>query len=113
MTSKYKDIEYTLTRSNRKTASIYIERDGSVSILVPERLTDAEIDDLIEKMQYTVERKALASVQQEIFAKIVADDPYLFLYIPNSMTVVNKKIRNIEPSINGIWHNYIDWEIEE
>ena len=31
MTKTYKDITYTLKRSSRKTASIYIERDGNVS----------------------------------------------------------------------------------
>ena len=40
MTRTYKDIEYALVRSRRKTASIYIERDGKVSVLVPENLTD-------------------------------------------------------------------------
>lgn len=69
-----------------------------------------EVDQLIDRMQYTVERKALSKIQQEIFAKIVADDPYLFLFIPNSITVVNRSIENIEPSINGIWHNFIEWK---
>lgn len=45
---KYKDIEYRLQRSNRKTASIYIERDGSVSLLVPDTLDDSRVDELIE-----------------------------------------------------------------
>ena len=36
MIKAFKDIEYTLVRSRRKTASIYIERDGKVSVLVPE-----------------------------------------------------------------------------
>ncbi len=44
----YKDIEYTLRRSARKTASIYIERDGQVSILAPESLADYQIEELIE-----------------------------------------------------------------
>ena len=44
----YKDITYTLTKSNRKTASIYIERDCQVSVLVPETLTDVEVNRLIE-----------------------------------------------------------------
>ncbi len=71
---------------------------------------DDKVDQLIETMQNTVDREALAKVQQEIFAEIVEDDPYLFLYIPNSITVVNREIQNIEKSINGIWHNFIDWE---
>jgi len=45
---KYRDIEYTLTRSKRKTASIYIERDGQVSIQVPEQLTEQQVEELIE-----------------------------------------------------------------
>ena len=44
----YKDIEYSLQKSARKTASIYIERDGSVSLLVPESLDERQIEELIE-----------------------------------------------------------------
>ncbi len=72
-----------------------------------------KVDDLIETMQGTIEREELAKIQQQIFADVVADNPYLFLFIPNSIQVVDKKIKNIEPTLNGIWHNYIEWEIEE
>jgi predicted metal-dependent hydrolase len=48
MMRKFKDIEYTLKRSRRKTASIYIERDGRVSVLVPEKLSERQIDVLLE-----------------------------------------------------------------
>jgi peptide/nickel transport system substrate-binding protein len=72
-----------------------------------------EVDRLIEKMQQTIERNELAKIQQQIFADVVADTPYLFLFIPNAITVVDKKIRHIEPALNGIWHNFIEWEIEE
>jgi len=70
------------------------------------------VDTMIETMQKTVEREALAVMQREIFAAIVADNPYLFLYIPNAISVADRKIRNIEPALTGIWHNYIDWEKE-
>ncbi|WP_345976461.1 peptide-binding protein [Sulfurimonas sp. HSL3-7] len=71
-----------------------------------------KVDKLIETMQGTVERDRLAKIQQEIFADVVNDNPYMFLFIPNAITVVDKKIKYIEPAINGIWHNYIEWEIE-
>ncbi len=48
MIRAFKDIEYTLIRSRRKTASIYIERDGKVSVLVPEKLTSRQVDDILE-----------------------------------------------------------------
>lgn len=72
-----------------------------------------KVDSLIEKMEVTIQRDKLADVQQEIFAEVVADNPYLFLFIPNSIQVVDKNIKNVEPTLNGIWHNYIEWEIQE
>jgi len=45
---RYKDIQYTLKRSKRKTASIYVERDGQVSVLVPKELTTKQVEDLLE-----------------------------------------------------------------
>ena len=68
---------------------------------------------LIEKGSGTINKKELSEIYKEIF-KIIADDvPYLFLYIPDSITVVNKNIKNIEPSVIGIMHNQKDWEIEK
>jgi predicted metal-dependent hydrolase len=48
MTLKYKDISYTLKRSKRKTASIYVERNGQITVIVPRELTDRQITDLLE-----------------------------------------------------------------
>ncbi|MEA3523668.1 MAG: peptide-binding protein [Campylobacterota bacterium] len=69
-----------------------------------------KVDSLIETMQTTIQRDKLGDIQQDIFKEIVEDNPYLFLYIPNSITAVDKKIKNIRPTINGIWHNQIEWE---
>lgn len=74
---------------------------------------NAEVDALIDSMENMVDRENIGAIQRDIFAKIVYDNPYLFLFIPNDITVVNKKIKNIVPSDTGIWHNYIEWEIIE
>ncbi len=71
---------------------------------------NTQVDEYIEKMQITIKRDELATIQKKIFKEIVQDDPYLFLYVPNSIEVVDKSILHVEPSINGIWHNYILWE---
>jgi predicted metal-dependent hydrolase len=54
MIRQYKDITYSLARSDRKTASIYIERNGQVSVLAPQRLTDAQVEALIESKRYWI-----------------------------------------------------------
>ena len=72
-----------------------------------------KVDKLITKAEGLVDREKLATVQKEIFTHIVEDNAYLFLYIPNSISVVNKNINPIEPTINGFWHNQIEWKIAQ
>ena len=69
-----------------------------------------KLDRLIEKSQKTVDRKKLYKMWQEMFKMITDDNPYLFLYTPNAITAINKKIKNVTPTPNGIWYNYINWE---
>ncbi|MDZ7817778.1 MAG: ABC transporter substrate-binding protein [Aliarcobacter sp.] len=72
-----------------------------------------KVDKLIEQGSITIDRNELGNIYKEIF-KIISDDlPYLFLYIPDAITVVNKDIKNVEPSFVGIMHNQKDWIIEE
>ncbi len=68
-----------------------------------------KVDKLIKKAERTIDQKKLGKIYREIYALIVYDNPYLFLYIPNSITVVNKKIQNVSQSILGVMHNVIDW----
>jgi peptide/nickel transport system substrate-binding protein len=67
-------------------------------------------DKLIEKMENSTAPDTVATLQREIFGQIVSDNPYLFLVIPNNINVYNRDIKNVKPTINGIWENYIDWE---
>ena len=69
-----------------------------------------KLDRLTEKSQKVVNSEKLGKMWREMFQIITDDNPYLFLYIPNSITAVNKKIKHIEPALGGIWHNYITWE---
>ncbi|MBU1657771.1 peptide-binding protein [bacterium] len=69
-----------------------------------------KIDKLIEDSQSIIDADILSGMWKEMFETIVEDNPYLFLYIPSSITAVNKNMRNIEPGLSGIWHNYIQWE---
>lgn len=45
----YKDIEYSLKKSERKTTSIYIERDGRVSVLAPQPFDLGRVEAVLEK----------------------------------------------------------------
>ncbi len=71
-----------------------------------------EVDTLIEKGEVTIDKKELSNIYQNLFKKISDDIPYLFLYIPNSITVVDKSIKNVKPALVGIMHNQEEWEKE-
>lgn len=71
---------------------------------------NATLDRLIESSQSIIDRDKLKRLWREMFKIITDDNPYLFLYIPKDLSAVNKNIKNIEPALSGIWHNYIEWE---
>ncbi len=68
-----------------------------------------EVDRLIVESEKIVDEKQFAKNYQKIFTLIARDYPYIFLFIPNSITAISKEIGGIEPSIIGIEYNLIDW----
>lgn len=49
MIRTYRDIRYTLKRSKRKTASIYVERDGRITFIAPSELSVQQIEKVLEE----------------------------------------------------------------
>ncbi|MBN2769025.1 MAG: peptide-binding protein, partial [Campylobacterales bacterium] len=74
---------------------------------------NSKIDKLIDEAEGMVDEERFAKNYKEIFSLIAEDKPYIFLYIPNSITAISKDIKGVEPSIIGIMHNQIEWEKEE
>ena len=72
-----------------------------------------EVDRLIRESERMVDPERFAAYYRKIFRLIVADHPYVFLYIPDSITAVSRRVRGVRPSILGIQHNFIDWKIKD
>jgi peptide/nickel transport system substrate-binding protein len=68
-----------------------------------------EVDRLIERAERTTDIAKVGDYYKKMFDIIAADRPYVFLYIPDSLTVIDRRITPIVPSIVGIMHNQIDW----
>ena len=67
------------------------------------------VDNNIELAEKTTDIKILSKLYKEIFKEISDDLPYIFLYIPNSITAISKDIKNVSPALIGITHNQEDW----
>jgi len=53
---KLSDIEISVVKSKRKTVSIYVERDGSVSARVPETWNEEEILEVLKSKEYQIHK---------------------------------------------------------
>jgi len=71
-----------------------------------------EVDNLIIKAQSEIDREKFANIYRKIFKDIANDHPYVFLYIPNSITAVSKKVKGVKPSVIGLEYNFIHWKIK-
>jgi len=71
--------------------------------------SNKKVDRLIEEGEITVNREKLGMIYKNIFDEIANDLPYLFLYVPNSITAINKDIKNVTPALIGIMHNQEEW----
>lgn len=70
-----------------------------------------EVDELLEQGRRTFdlqERQRIYRRFQEILAE---EQPYTFLYVPESLPVVAARFRGIEPAPAGIMYNFIRWYV--
>ncbi len=71
--------------------------------------SNPEVDKLLDEARSTLdqaERKVLYDRFQEI---LHAEQPYCFLYVPQALTIVNKRIRGIKPAPAGLTYNFNKW----
>lgn len=77
-----KGLDVTVKRSRRKTLSIYVERDGGVSVLAPEDMSEKELCDAVKKKEYLIQKhyaqwKALNA--SKVDRDFVSGQSYLYL----------------------------------
>lgn len=74
---------------------------------------NAEVDDLLVKGRRIFDRETRAPIYKRIHEIIYDEQPYMFLWIADSLPIVNKRIKGIEAAPTGIMHNFIKWYIEK
>lgn len=76
------DYKVVIKHSKRKTASIYIERDSSITMIVPDGTTDLEIQNLLKQNEYKIykyqAKRALLN-EKAIKRELVNGQSFLYL----------------------------------
>jgi hypothetical protein len=94
MTLQYKDIAYELNRSERKTASIYIERDGRISVLAPDQWSEEQVEHVLERKRPWIYR-GLAEWEDlnatRVEREFVSGEGFLYLGSSYRLALVEKQ----------------------
>ncbi|HJX72922.1 MAG TPA: peptide-binding protein [Candidatus Deferrimicrobiaceae bacterium] len=72
---------------------------------------DAEVDRLLEEGRRTFEAEGRKKAYFRIQEILAEEQPYVFLYYPDALPVVHKRIHGIEPAPAGISYNFIQWYV--
>lgn len=82
MIHQVENIEFRFSKSKRRTASLFVERDGSVSLIVPEELKLDDIEEIIKQKRSWIYR-SLAEWQDlnasRVNREFVSGETFLYL----------------------------------
>jgi len=70
-----------------------------------------EIDRLLVEGRRTFDQRKRADIYHKVQHILYQDQPYCFLYVPDSTPCVHKRFRGIEVAPAGIGHNFIKWYV--
>ncbi len=88
----------TVKRSKRKTTSIYVERDGSLTVLAPEKLTAREVEVILKANEYKIHKyQAKRELLNEKAVKREPVNGQAYLYLGrNYYLQYSNEVKNIE-----------------
>jgi peptide/nickel transport system substrate-binding protein len=68
-----------------------------------------ELDELLERARNTFDVDRRRQFYHRIQEILAYDQPYIFLYVPEALPIVQRRFRGVEPAPIGIGHNFIRW----
>ncbi len=70
-----------------------------------------EVDKLLIEGRQTFDMNRRKEIYHQIHAIISDDAPYVFLYVPDALPIINKRFKGVKKEPLGIWYNFKDWYV--
>ena len=70
-----------------------------------------EIDKLLVEGRRIFDKDKRAAIYAKVHEILYDDQPYMFLYVADSLPAVSSRFKGIEPAPIGIGYNFIDWYV--
>ncbi len=68
-----------------------------------------EIDALLLEGRRTFDQAKRRECYRRVHRILYEEQPYMFLYVPDSLFVISSRVKGIKPAPIGIGYNFIDW----
>ena len=69
------------------------------------------VDKLLEKARSILDRAERQKIYRKIQRIIYEDQPYCFLYVMDSLSILHKRFHNVKLKRAGIWYNFEKWYV--
>jgi peptide/nickel transport system substrate-binding protein len=69
------------------------------------------VDELLERGRHTFDRDERLACYRRLQEILAEEQPYTFLYVPESLSIIAARFHGIEPAPAGITHNFIRWYV--
>ncbi|MFW6134719.1 MAG: peptide-binding protein [Elusimicrobiota bacterium] len=75
--------------------------------------SNQKVDQLLEKGRTIFDTGERKRIYQQVHRIIHDDQPYMFLYVPDTRHVIHKRFKNIKVEKAGIGYNFIHWYVPQ
>ena len=70
-----------------------------------------EVDRILEEARSTFDKKVRQKLYWKFHEIIAKDQPYTFLYVPDSLSILSARFKGVKPGKVGIWYNFTRWYV--
>jgi len=70
-----------------------------------------EVDSLLEQGRRIFNQEKRARIYHKIHAILYDEQPYMFLWVADSLPIVHKRFKGVEPAAAGIGYNFTEWYV--
>jgi peptide/nickel transport system substrate-binding protein len=81
-------------------------KEGEFNFL---RFNNSQVDSLLVLARGTFDQEKRKEYYRKIHRIIYEEQPCMFLYVPDNLTIIHKRFREVRPAPLGIGYNFIEW----
>ena len=74
---------------------------------------NSEVDSLLDEGRRIFDQDERTRIYHRVHKILYEEQPYMFLWVADSLPIVHKRFKGIKPAAGGIGYNFIKWSVPE